>query len=70
MYKEHDCVTAKKDLDFGIKKGYNGTIVCNPLLGPKGLYLVEFFDEEGNTINEITVNEQDIELRTHWDGLE
>lgn len=59
MMKELDVVSACKDLSKKVKKGCIGTIVYvyeNPSLA----YEVEFFDDENNTIELITVVKDDI----------
>lgn len=59
VMKELDVVSACKDLSEKVKKGCIGTIVYvyeNPNLA----YEVEFFDDEYNTIELITVEKDDI----------
>jgi hypothetical protein len=48
--KEYDCVTLIQDLpEFGLKKGTPGTIVIDHMTDPP-FFMVEFFDDQHNTI--------------------
>lgn len=63
MFKEYDLVTAKNNLSDRVLQGSRGTIVLvyqEPVLG----YEVEFIDNEGETLNVLTVFPDDIELLT------
>ena len=59
-FQEFDSIVSKRDLE-NVPKGTKGVI----LLVFESLqdYEVEFLDEDGTTINVLTVNENDIELR-------
>ena len=59
VMKELDVMTACKDLSKKVKKGCIGTIVY-VYENPKLAYEVEFFDDEYNTIELITVTKDDI----------
>ena len=62
MINEYAVVVATKDLSKVVKRGYVGTIVMvydNPSLA----YEVEFFDGNGNTIELLTVEPNDIKLK-------
>ena len=61
-FKEHDIVVLRTDVD-GISKGTRGTIVFDYESG--GMYEVEFFDDEHNTIDVIRVFKGDLKL---WVG--
>ena len=50
MLKLFDIVTLRDDPETGIKAGTEGTIV--DVLGNGKAFTVEFFDEDGNTIEE------------------
>ncbi|WCG84975.1 DUF4926 domain-containing protein [Pectobacterium sp. A5351] len=61
MIKEYDVVLAKKGLSDTVLKGCKGAVVMiykEPVLG----YEVEFVDNEGNTLDVLTVYPDDIEL--------
>ena len=63
MLKEYAVVTATKDLSEGVKRGCVGTVVMiydDPSLA----YEVEFFDKNGDTIELLTVEPNDISLKT------
>lgn len=63
MLKEYAVVTATKDLSKVVKRGCVGTIVMiydDPSLA----YEVEFFDKDGDTIELLTVEPNDITLKT------
>jgi len=60
MIKEYDVVKAKKDLSGNVPKGSRGAVVMiyqEPTLG----YEVEFVDNEGDTLDVLTVYPDDIE---------
>jgi len=60
MIEEYDVVRAKKNLSDTVPKGCNGAVVMvyqEPTLG----YEVEFVDNEGNTLDVLTVYPDDIE---------
>ncbi|HEV2831212.1 MAG TPA: DUF4926 domain-containing protein [Hanamia sp.] len=63
MFKEFDSIIAKKDLE-NIPKGTKGVILM--VFETLKDYEVEFLTEEGETINFLTVNENDIELRQNY----
>lgn len=54
--KEHDAVTLKNDVD-NIKKGTKGTIVFD---FSNGVFMVEFFDDNHNTIDVKVIFEKDL----------
>ena len=56
-FKEHDIVVLRTDVD-GISKGTRGTIVFD--YESSGIYEVEFFDGEHNTIDVIRVFKGDL----------
>ena len=58
MYSVYDVVIAKRILD-DVPKGSKGTILIVYENGDN--YEVEFIDDNGETINVLTVNEIDIE---------
>jgi len=60
MFQEFDSIVAVRNLE-NVPKGTKGVI----LLVFESLqdYEVEFLDEDGTTINFLTVNENDIKLR-------
>lgn len=63
MLNEYAVVEATKDLSKGVKRGCAGTIVMvydNPSLA----YEVEFFDDNADTIELLTVEPNDIKLKT------
>ncbi|MCT4713477.1 DUF4926 domain-containing protein [Enterobacteriaceae bacterium H18W14] len=60
MIKEYDVVKAKKDLTDTVLKGCRGAVVMiyqEPTLG----YEVEFVDNEGDTLDVLTVYPDDVE---------
>lgn len=60
MIEEYDVVRAKKDLSGAVLKGCKGAVVMiyqDPTLG----YEVEFVDDEGDTLDVLTVYPDDIE---------
>lgn len=60
MIKEYDVVKAKKDLSDTVLQGCRGAVVLvyqEPELG----YEVEFIDNEGDTLDVLTVFPSDIE---------
>jgi len=59
MFKEYDVVIAKSNFD-NVLKGTSGTILI--IYSDQRHYEVEFVDNEGNTLNILTVNENEIEL--------
>lgn len=64
MLNEYAMVVATKDLSKGVKRGCVGTIVMiydNPSLA----YEVEFFDDNGNTIELLTVEPDYIKLKNN-----
>ena len=61
---EHDLVILKRD--YGkIKTGTNGTVIFDYESG--GMYEVEFFDNEHNTIGVDRVYKDDLEVVKHYD---
>jgi hypothetical protein len=49
MIREHDLVVLRRDKrEWGLEAGDVGTVV---LVYPKGGYMVEFVDHEGNTLD-------------------
>ena len=56
-FKEHDIVVLRTDID-GILKGTKGTIVFD--YESSGMFEVEFFDDEHNTIDVIRVFKGDL----------
>ncbi|MBF7995941.1 DUF4926 domain-containing protein [Rahnella laticis] len=61
MIKQYDVVRAKKDLSDKVLQGCMGAVVLIyefPTLG----YEVEFIDNEGDTLDILTVSPCDIEL--------
>jgi hypothetical protein len=64
MLNEYAVVIATKDLSKGVKRGCVGTIVMvydNPSLA----YEVEFFNDNGDTIELLTVEPDDIRLKSN-----
>lgn len=59
MYSEYDIVIAKRSLEGGVPQGSKGTILI--VYENEKDYEVEFVDDNGDTINVITVTETDIE---------
>jgi hypothetical protein len=60
MFKEYDTIVAKHDIE-NVPKGSSGVIVIvHETLKD---FEVEFFNDEGETIDVLTVNEKDLELR-------
>lgn len=59
MFKEYDIVVAKKQIE-NVPSGTIGTILI--IYEDKKVYEVEFVDNEGGTINVLTVNENNIEF--------
>lgn len=59
---ELDIVTAKRDLSKLVLRGCVGTIVM-VYDKPRLAYEVEFFDKEGQTIELITVEKEDVQLK-------
>ena len=63
MLNEYAVVVATRNLSKGVNRGCIGTIVMiydNPSLA----YEVEFFDNNGDTIELLTVEPSDIKLKT------
>ena len=60
MFKELDMVKAKKDLSETVHKGTIGTIV---MVYTPFDFEVEFFDNDYNTLDLLTVNAEDLEKR-------
>lgn len=64
MLNEYAVVVATKDLSKDVKRGCVGTIVMvydNPSLA----YEVEFFNDNGDTIELLTVEPDDISLKSN-----
>ena len=60
MHKEYDVVRAIRDINDKVRKGLKGAVlIIHPSTPPQ--YEVEFVDEEGNTLDVLTVHERDIE---------
>lgn len=59
--KEYDVVKSIKKISDKIDKNYEGTIVM-VLEEPSLAYLVEFFDENNDTIDIVPVNPEDVVL--------
>lgn len=57
MYEEHQIIKAKKDITHKIKAGSIGVIVYKYT---EDVYEVEFFDNNNETIDVITVNKDNI----------
>lgn len=62
MFDEYTVVVATKDLSKGVRRGCIGTIVM-VYDDPSLAYEVEFFDNNGNTIELLTVEPNDITLK-------
>ena len=60
MYKEYDVVKAIRDINDKVAKGSKGAVLIIHTSTPPQ-YEVEFVDEEGNTLDILTVHEKDIE---------
>jgi len=61
MFKEYDVVVAVKQLNDQIKKGATGTIlIIHPSKSPA--YEVEFVNAEGETLDVVTVIEEQIKI--------
>jgi len=60
MFDEYDVVYAKVDLSLKVPKGSKGAVLMVFNSTPKQ-YEVEFVDEEGETLEVITVSEVDLE---------
>lgn len=63
MLNEYAVVVATKDLSKGVKYGCVGTIVM-VYDSPSLAYEVEFFDNNGDTIELLTVEPADIRLKS------
>lgn len=61
MYCEYSTVKAKEPLSNVVKKGSVG-IVLMVHIEPNIAYEVEFFNEEGKTLEVLTVKETNLEL--------
>jgi hypothetical protein len=59
MFKEHDVIKAKRELSSFVEYGTLGEIV---FIHGGDQYEVEFVEEEGKTLDILTVNKDDIEL--------
>lgn len=62
MFKEYDVVFAVRDLSTIVLKGIRGVILMIYNSTPPQ-YEVEFIDEDGNSIEIITISEKDIEAK-------
>ncbi len=62
MFEEYDVVFAVRDLSKIVLKGFRGVILMVYNSTPPQ-YEVEFIDEDGNTIEIITIYETDIEAK-------
>lgn len=60
MYKEYDVVKAIRDINDKVPKGSKGVVLIIYTATPPQ-YEVEFVDEEGYTLDVLTVHERDIE---------
>lgn len=60
MYNEYDVVRAIRNININVPKGSKGVVLIIYPSTPVQ-YEVEFVDEEGNSIDVITVQEMDIE---------
>jgi hypothetical protein len=59
MIREHDLVVLGRDKrEWGLEAGDVGTVV---LVYPKGGYMVEFVDHEGNTLALLDLAEEEVE---------
>jgi len=59
MIREHDLVVLRRDKrEWGLEVGDVGTVV---LVYPKGGYMVEFVDHEGNTLALLDLAEEEVE---------
>ncbi|MDF2513940.1 MAG: hypothetical protein K0S04_3806 [Herbinix sp.] len=65
MFKEYDVVFAVRDLTKIVLKGLKGVILM-VYDSTSPYYEVEFIDEDGNTIEILTVSERDIEISTKF----
>jgi len=59
IFKDYDVVVAKKTLNSRVLKGVRGTILITYDLVPPQ-YEVEFVDEYGDTLDVLTVKEEEI----------
>ncbi|KPD30696.1 hypothetical protein AN926_06900 [Thermus scotoductus] len=58
MIREHDLVVLKRDhREVGLEAGDVGTVA---LVYPKGGYMVEFVDHEGNTLALLDLKEDEV----------
>lgn len=60
MFKEYDVVVAKCALSETVKSKARGTILLILHTNPN-VYEIEFMDQNGNTLDILTVNEVDLE---------
>ncbi len=59
MIREHDLVVLRRDKrEWDLEAGDVGTVV---LVYPKGGYMVEFVDHEGNTLALLDLAEEEVE---------
>jgi hypothetical protein len=59
MLREHDLVVLKESKkEWGLEAGAVGTVV---MVYPKGGYLVEFVDDDGNTVALLDLNDEEVE---------
>jgi len=59
MIREHDLVVLRRDKgEWGLEAGDVGTVV---LVYPKGGYMVEFVEHEGNTLALVDLAEEEVE---------
>ena len=61
MFNEYDIVRAKRNINKNVPKGSEGTILIIYPSTP-AQYEVEFMDKEGNTMDVLTVKENDVEI--------
>jgi hypothetical protein len=58
MLREHDLVVLKRDKkEWGLDAGAVGTVV---MVYPKGGYLVEFMDDNGNTVAILDLDDREV----------
>lgn len=63
MFKEYDIIVSKRNFE-NIPSGSEGVILIVHETFKD--FLIEFFDNKGKTIDVITVNEKDIELKQSY----
>jgi len=61
MFNEYDVVLASHDINDKVHKGSKGTILIVYDSNPNQ-YEVEFIDNQGNTLDILTVKQNDIEV--------